>query len=153
MPNIPYKRIWGAIDRNDLAIPSPRGISPSSINPLMRKTKLFFIAAALAVASGQFSKAFAGEADINIPDLTAISFSGVRGTTILFAGLIVCALGVVFGLVQYAQTKGLPVHKSMGAVSNTIWETCKTYLGQQGKFLAILWGVDRDLHGVLFSRA
>src|SRR6478736_1894232 len=48
-------------------------------------------------------------------------------------------LGVAFGIVQYVQTKNLPVHSSMASVSNTIWETCKTYLFTQGKFLAILW--------------
>jgi K(+)-stimulated pyrophosphate-energized sodium pump len=97
----------------------------------------------LAIAVGQSTKAFAGEADINIPDLTTVQYSiggaHVAGMTILFTGLIVCALGVIFGLVQYVQTKNLPVHKSMSQVSNTIWETCKTYLAQQGLFLAILW--------------
>ncbi len=58
---------------------------------------------------------------------------------ILYAGLLVCLIGVIFGLVQYLQTKSLPVHKQMAFVSNTIWETCKTYLAQQGKFLAMLW--------------
>jgi K(+)-stimulated pyrophosphate-energized sodium pump len=54
-------------------------------------------------------------------------------------GLVVCVIGAMFGVVQYHQTKNLPVHSSMRAVSNTIWETCKTYLLQQGKFLVILW--------------
>src|SRR4029077_4856262 len=57
----------------------------------------------------------------------------------MYAGLLICLVGAVFGLVQYKQTKALPVHKSMADVSNTIWETCKTYLFTQGKFLAILW--------------
>src|SRR5207253_2657620 len=52
---------------------------------------------------------------------------------------VICAVGAAFGLVQYKQTKALPVHSSMANVSNTIWETCKTYLFTQGKFLAILW--------------
>jgi K(+)-stimulated pyrophosphate-energized sodium pump len=58
---------------------------------------------------------------------------------VLYLGLIICAVGAAFGLMQYKQTRALPVHKSMGDVSNIIWETCKTYLWQQGKFLAILW--------------
>jgi K(+)-stimulated pyrophosphate-energized sodium pump len=86
---------------------------------------------------------FAGEADIKIPDLGAVSFEvlgkTISGMAILYIGLVICALGVVFGLVQYQQTKNLAVHESMRAVSNTIWETCKTYLWQQGKFLVILW--------------
>ncbi len=57
----------------------------------------------------------------------------------MYLGILMCVIGAIFGLVQYKQTKSLPVHKSMAAVSQTIWETCKTYLFQQGKFLAILW--------------
>jgi K(+)-stimulated pyrophosphate-energized sodium pump len=54
-------------------------------------------------------------------------------------GLVVCLLGVVYGWIQYIQTRNLPVHSTMGNVSQIIWETCKTYLFQQGKFLAALW--------------
>src|SRR5204863_795615 len=64
---------------------------------------------------------------------------GVSGVTLMYIGILICFVGAAFGLVQYKQTKALPVHKSMGDVSNTIWETCKTYLFTQGKFLAILW--------------
>ena len=85
--------------------------------------------------------AFAGEADIKLPDLTTISFLGgaLSGMTILNAGLIVCLIGMIFGVLQYVQTKNLPAHKAMLDVSQTIWETCKTYLFQQGKFLVGLW--------------
>ena len=85
--------------------------------------------------------AFAGEADIKIPDLTQISFMGgsLGGLTILNVGLVICAIGMIFGWWQYIQTKNLPAHQAMLDVSNTIWETCKTYLFQQGKFLAGLW--------------
>ncbi len=85
--------------------------------------------------------AFAGEADIKLPDLSQISFMGgsLGGLTILNLGLIICAIGMIFGWRQYVQTKNLPAHQSMLDVSNTIWETCKTYLFQQGKFLAGLW--------------
>ena len=57
----------------------------------------------------------------------------------MYAGLVVCVIGLVFGLIQYKQTTAMPVHESMANVSQTIWETCKTYLIQQGKFLAVLW--------------
>jgi len=85
--------------------------------------------------------AFAGEADIKLPDLSQVSFIGgsLGGLTILNIGLIICAIGMVFGWRQYIQTKNLPAHQAMLDVSNTIWETCKTYLFQQGKFLAGLW--------------
>src|ERR1019366_9381809 len=84
----------------------------------------------------------ASEADLKIPPLNTVTFDGlwgVSGITLMYFGILMCAVGVVFGLVQYQQTKSLPVHKSMADVSQTIWETCKTYLFQQGKFLAILW--------------
>ena len=85
--------------------------------------------------------AFAGEADIKIPDLTTVSFMGgvLGGLTILNWGLVICVIGLGFGLMQYFQTKNMPAPKAMLDVSATIWETCKTYLWQQGKFLAGLW--------------
>ncbi len=87
--------------------------------------------------------AVAGEADINLPDLHAVSFDilgmPVGGLALLYGGLGVCVIGLIFGLVQYHQTRALPVHASMSDVSQVIWETCKTYLFQQGKFLAFLW--------------
>src|SRR5204863_2901908 len=64
---------------------------------------------------------------------------GVSGAMLMNLGLVICVIGAAFGVVQYLQTKALPVHDSMAKVSNTIWETCKTYLFTQGKFLAILW--------------
>ena len=85
--------------------------------------------------------AFAGEADIKLPDLTQTSFMGgsLGGLTILNIGLVICAIGMIFGWRQYVQTKDLPAHQAMLDVSNTIWETCKTYIFQQGKFLTGLW--------------
>jgi K(+)-stimulated pyrophosphate-energized sodium pump len=85
--------------------------------------------------------AFAGEADIKLPPLNEVSFLGgsLPGMTILNVGLLICIIGMVFGIIQYVQTKNLPAHKAMLDVSQTIWETCKTYLFQQGKFLIALW--------------
>jgi len=87
--------------------------------------------------------AMAGEADIKLPDLHSVTFnilgSQVSGITLMYLGLAICALGALFGLVQYVQTDKLPVHSSMRNVSEIIWETCKTYLFQQGRFLAVLW--------------
>jgi len=89
------------------------------------------------------SPLLAGEADIALPDLTATRFDlfglKVPGICLMYTGLIVCVIGLLFGLVQYFQVKKLPVHKSMSDVSDTIWETCKTYLLQQGKFLVVIW--------------
>jgi len=85
--------------------------------------------------------AFASEADIKLPDLSQVSFMGgsLSGMTILNVGLVICVIGLIFGIMQYVQTKNLPAHKAMLDVSQTIWETCKTYLFQQGKFLMALW--------------
>ncbi len=85
----------------------------------------------------------AGEADIKLPDLLKTSFSvfgnEIGGMHLLWFGIVVCAIGVVFGWIQYQQTKNMPVHDCMSSVSGTIWETCKTYLLQQGKLLVVLW--------------
>ncbi|HEY4299877.1 MAG TPA: sodium-translocating pyrophosphatase [Candidatus Didemnitutus sp.] len=95
-------------------------------------------AAALAIFA---APAFASEADLKIPDVKSATFFGgaLTGNAILMTGLVVCLLGVVYGWIQYIQTRNLPVHSTMGNVSQIIWETCKTYLFQQGKFLAALW--------------
>ena len=87
--------------------------------------------------------ALAGEADLKVPSIDLANFkvgsSTIQGNHLMMLGLLVCILAASFGWLQYAQTKALPVHKSMAAVSNIIWETCKSYLWQQGKFLAVLW--------------
>jgi K(+)-stimulated pyrophosphate-energized sodium pump len=85
----------------------------------------------------------AGEADIQLPGLEQVKFfhGSVTGQTILYFGLFVCAVGAAFGLLEYVRTRALPVHRSMSEVSHIIWETCQTYLWQQGKFLAGLWAL------------
>ena len=108
----------------------------------MKKTKILLWALATFCLFGLATNVFAGEADIKIPDLTQVKFDGlggVSGLTLMYVGIFLCFVGAFFGLVQYKQTKALPVHSSMSNVSHTIWETCKTYLFQQGKFLVILW--------------
>ena len=105
------------------------------------KTNMFLVLTVLFTL-GQAFCASASEADINIPDLTAVKFAGlggVSGYTLMMLGIVFCAIGALFGIVQYLQTKALPVHESMAKVSHTIYETCKTYLITQGKLLAILW--------------
>jgi K(+)-stimulated pyrophosphate-energized sodium pump len=107
----------------------------------MNPPKLWKLGAAAAVAASFIASARASESDINIPDLKAVSFLGgsLSGSAVLMTGLVVCLVGMAFGWMQYVQTRNLPVHASMAGVSNVIWETCKTYLGQQGKFLVVLW--------------
>ena len=100
--------------------------------------------AAVAILICATATTFASEADIKIPDLSQVKFDGlggVSGLTLMHLGILICAVGAFFGLVQYKQTRALPVHDSMRNVSNIIWGTCKTYLFTQGKFLAILWAL------------
>ncbi|HRE82052.1 MAG TPA: sodium-translocating pyrophosphatase, partial [Opitutaceae bacterium] len=105
---------------------------------LLKPWQSFPAAAALAAF---VSEARASEADIRIPNLDVVHFfdGSVSGHQILFLGLVICVLGMIFGWWQYVKTKALPVHESMSGVSHIIWETCKTYLAQQGKFLIALW--------------
>ncbi|HSB11368.1 MAG TPA: sodium-translocating pyrophosphatase [Blastocatellia bacterium] len=79
-----------------------------------------------------------GEANLRLPDLSQVKFLGVEGHTLLLFGLVICALGLLFGLMMYVHLKNLPVHKAMREISELIYETCKTYLITQGKFILIL---------------
>ncbi|MDD5224604.1 MAG: sodium-translocating pyrophosphatase, partial [bacterium] len=81
----------------------------------------------------------ASEASLVLPDMGSVSFLGVPGSSLLIGGLVICVLGMLFGLWQYTKLRDLPVHKSMREVSELIFETCKTYLITQGKFIALLW--------------
>ena len=102
-----------------------------------------FAAAPVALAqapSGQPAPSHqaGGEANLKIPDLSQATFVGVNGRSLLMGGLVVCVLGLLFGLVIYSQLKNLPVHASMLEISELIYETCKTYLITQGKFILVL---------------
>jgi K(+)-stimulated pyrophosphate-energized sodium pump len=79
-----------------------------------------------------------GEANLIIPDLSSASFHGVDGRSLLMWGLLVCALGLLFGFVNFRRVSRLPVHPAMKEISELIYETCKTYLNTQGKFLLLL---------------
>src|SRR5882762_6972274 len=81
-----------------------------------------------------------GEAALKLPDLSSVKFlGGIDGHTLLLIGLVFCVLGLLFGLAIYTKLKNLPVHQSMLEISELIYETCKTYLTTQGKFIMILW--------------
>ncbi|HEX4952436.1 MAG TPA: sodium-translocating pyrophosphatase [Thermoanaerobaculia bacterium] len=95
--------------------------------------------------------AAASEAELVLPDLSAVQFLGLPGSTLLLGGLFVCLLGLGFGLVMYRQLKNLPVHKSMREISELIYETCKTYLVTQGKFILLLWGFIAAIIVVYFA--
>jgi K(+)-stimulated pyrophosphate-energized sodium pump len=102
------------------------------------KTRLLLGMAAAAAALFAAVPASASEADLVMPDLGSVQFLGHSGRGLLMGGLVVCLLGLVFGLVTYVQLRNLPVHRSMREISELIFETCKTYLVTQGKFILIL---------------
>jgi K(+)-stimulated pyrophosphate-energized sodium pump len=80
-----------------------------------------------------------GEASLKLPDLSQVQFLGVDGHKLLLLGIVFCVFGLIFGLAIYSRLKNLPVHRSMREISELIYETCKTYLITQGKFLLLLW--------------
>ena len=81
-----------------------------------------------------------GEVNLQLPDLNQGNFLGFTGHDILLSGILVCILGLLFGLWSYVRVKKLPVHRSMAEVSELIYETCKAYMVQQGKLLLVLLG-------------
>ncbi|HYG66270.1 MAG TPA: sodium-translocating pyrophosphatase [Anaeromyxobacteraceae bacterium] len=92
-----------------------------------------------------------GEANLVLPDLGSQSFLGMSGWALLLVGIVISALGVVFGLVISKQLKALPVHRSMLEISELIYETAKTYLKTQGRFIAILWAFIAVIMAVYFG--
>ncbi|MGD0347171.1 MAG: sodium-translocating pyrophosphatase [Terracidiphilus sp.] len=95
-----------------------------------------------AIANAQTEPGGGGEANLTLPDLKSVNFEhffGLNGHALLSIGLLFCAAGLLFGLIIYVQLKNLPVHRTMREMSELIYETCKTYLITQGKFILLLW--------------
>ncbi len=88
--------------------------------------------------AGQSEEAAGGEANLKLPDLSQVSFLGIDGHRLLLYGIVICVLGLLFGLTIFTRLKNMPVHRSMREISELIYETCKTYLITQGKFLLLL---------------
>jgi K(+)-stimulated pyrophosphate-energized sodium pump len=99
----------------------------------------------------QAEHAGGGEANLMLPDLSSASFLGLNGHALLMIGLLFCAAGLFFGLAIYVQLKNLPVHRSMREISELIYETCKTYLVTQGKFILLLWVFIAVIIGLYFG--
>jgi K(+)-stimulated pyrophosphate-energized sodium pump len=83
-------------------------------------------------------EAAGGEANLKLPDLSQVSFLGIDGHKLLLYGIIICVFGLLFGLTIFTRLKNMEVHRSMREISELIYETCKTYLLTQGKFLLLL---------------
>jgi K(+)-stimulated pyrophosphate-energized sodium pump len=90
-------------------------------------------------ASARAQESVGGEANLKLPDLSQVQFLGVNGHALLMWGILFCVFGLIFGMTIFVGLKNLPVHRSMREISELIYETCKTYLVTQGKFLMLLW--------------
>jgi K(+)-stimulated pyrophosphate-energized sodium pump len=99
-------------------------------------TGLLALSASAALA--QPAESVGGEANLKLPDLSQVNFLGIDGHRLLMVGIVFCVLGLIFGMVIYTRLRNLPVHSSMREISELIYETCKTYLLTQGKFLLLL---------------
>jgi len=120
--------------RSVLPLRAARALSSSLL-------RIFF--ALLALAAGAVpalaQEQGGGEANLHLPDLRVATFlGGINGHNLLLGGLLVSALGLVFGLVIFVRLRNMPIHTCMREVSELIYETCKTYLATQGKFLMVL---------------
>ena len=123
-----------------------RNVSRTSSQPLGRALRLGAAGAlgliqllVCRLAAADESVKHVSEANLVLPKLDSVQFMGLDGKTLLLSGLGVCALAMVFGLVIYNQLKNMAVHRSMREISELIYETCKTYLETQGKFIMVLW--------------
>ncbi|SNS66942.1 K(+)-stimulated pyrophosphate-energized sodium pump [Micrococcales bacterium KH10] len=108
----------------------------------MKRWLLAAIVALLPLSTAPVAHAdheLGGEANLQLPDLNAMSAGGLSGHTLLFISLGICILGLAFGVVAYGQLQRMPVHASMREISELIYATCKEYLIKQGKFLMVLW--------------
>jgi K(+)-stimulated pyrophosphate-energized sodium pump len=126
------------------SLSAAKSVASDAIGALNRRVRFAqFVLTFLFLLTGS-SALFAqepagGEANLKLPDLSQATFmGGANGRTLLMGGLVVAALGLVFGLISYKKLRNLPVHASMLEISELIYETCKTYLATQGKFLMIL---------------
>jgi K(+)-stimulated pyrophosphate-energized sodium pump len=95
-------------------------------------------ATALAQPAGE---SVGGEASLKLPDLSQVTFfnGAIDGHKLLLIGILFCLFGLSFGMTIFVRLKNLPVHRSMREISELIYETCKTYLVTQGKFILLLW--------------
>jgi len=105
--------------------------------------------AALAAGSQALAKS---EADIRMPDLGSQSFLGMPGDTLLMIGILICFAGLGFGWIVYSRLKRMPIHPAMSEVSGLIYETCKTYMITQGKFLILLWAFIAVIIAIYFGK-
>jgi K(+)-stimulated pyrophosphate-energized sodium pump len=113
-------------------------------------TSLILVSACAAFA--QPAETASGEASLKLPDLSQVTFlGGIDGHKLLLIGILFCIFGLLFGLVIFTKLKNLPVHRAMLDISELIYETCKTYLVTQGKFILVLWAFIAVVIGLYFG--
>jgi K(+)-stimulated pyrophosphate-energized sodium pump len=110
-----------------------------------------FLVSILALAASAGAPLHASEAELVMPDLGQVLFFGLPGSTLLLGGLAVCLLGLAFGMVMSKRLEKMPVHGSMREISELIYETCKTYLVTQGRFILMLWAFIATIMVVYFG--
>ena len=114
---------------------------------------LAFVALMTTAALAQPPSEAGGEANLKLPDLRSVSFfnNAIDGHKLLLVGILFCVFGLLFGMTIYVRLKNLPVHRAMLEISELIYETCKTYLVTQGKFILILWAFIAVIIGLYFG--
>jgi K(+)-stimulated pyrophosphate-energized sodium pump len=119
-----------------------------SLNQLGRMSKLSLLrrgisllALTLVTSMAALAEPAGGEAALKLPNLSSVSFfnGAINGHNLLLIGILFSIFGLLFGLAIYIHLKNLPVHRAMLEISELIYETCKTYLVTQGKFILVLW--------------
>src|ERR1700737_2401213 len=116
---------------------SPEFLCKFGVTKLASLAVIVLAGATTAMAQAAEDSA-GGEANLKLPDLSQVSFLGIDGHRLLLYGILICIFGLAFGLTIFTRLKNMPVHKSMRDISELIYETCKTYLITQGKFILLL---------------
>jgi K(+)-stimulated pyrophosphate-energized sodium pump len=123
-----------------MRLKADRGASDNRlVTPKLFAAGAAFLVALMTAGAASAQESTSGEANLKLPDLSQVNFLGVDGHTLLVWGILFCVFGLAFGMTIYVRLKNLPVHPAMREISELIYATCKTYLVNQGKFLALLW--------------
>ena len=122
-----------------ISLDAARSMGRRMLHRVFAASTLLLLSAS-ALLARPAEEAGGGEASLKLPDLSSVKFIfGLNGHTLLLFGIFICLLGLLFGMTIFMKLKNLPVHKAMREISELIYETCKTYLVTQGKFLLLLW--------------
>jgi len=123
----------------EILLDAARSMGRRTLHRVFAASALLLLSAT-ALLAHPTEEAGGGEASLKLPDLSSVKFLGhIDGHTLLLFGILICIFGLLFGMTIFMKLKNLPVHKAMREISELIYETCKTYLVTQGKFLLLLW--------------